>query len=296
MGNRKTRARCWFLIVALSAPGPLLAAAAGKVESVQLPAWIQRGNGVRPVTPGMALEPGDILRTGQDARLLLRLAEGSHVKLGANAELVLQAFKPPDTPGGFFEGLLDVAKGAFRFTTTLLSKAHRRTMNVRIANVTAGIRGTDVWGKAASDRDIVCLIEGEVTVERGTDPPLTLSDPLTFYIAPKNRPALPVKPVDPAQLQRWAEETDPRPDGPVLSLDGAWTVYLESLSTRESAQASKRRLEQQGYPVEIRSAEVNGVKRYRVAVTGFAHLHGARGFSTRAAAALGFPTAWVAKK
>jgi hypothetical protein len=61
-------------------------------------------------------------------------AEGSVVKPGANAELQLRVLKPASAPGGVFEGLLNVVKGAFRFTTTLLSKAHRRRLDVRIAN------------------------------------------------------------------------------------------------------------------------------------------------------------------
>jgi hypothetical protein len=35
--------------------------------------------------------------------------------------------------------------------------------------ITAGIRGTDLWGKADATRDIVCLIEGRITVERERD-------------------------------------------------------------------------------------------------------------------------------
>ncbi|NIR61572.1 MAG: FecR domain-containing protein, partial [Gammaproteobacteria bacterium] len=195
-----------------------------------MPAWVQRGGTRLPVAPGMALEAGDILRTGPNARLLVQLAEGSLVKLGADAELRLQALKPAST-GGLFEGLLDVVKGAFRFTTTLLSRNHRRKLDVRIANVTAGIRGTDVWGKAASDKDIVCLIEGEVSVTRGSEPTITMSDPLSFYVAPHGQAPLPVRPVDPEQLQRWALETDIAEDGPALVENGAWRVYVESLSS-----------------------------------------------------------------
>ena len=37
-------------------------------------------------------------------------------------------------------------------------------MSIRVATVTAGIRGTDLWGKSAADRQIVCLIEGRIEV------------------------------------------------------------------------------------------------------------------------------------
>jgi hypothetical protein len=64
-----------------AAPSPAV------VEAVQMPAWVERGGGRMPLAPGMALQSDDDLRTGADARLLLKLAEGSAVKLGENAQL-----------------------------------------------------------------------------------------------------------------------------------------------------------------------------------------------------------------
>jgi len=284
------------LAVALIALALAPRAEAAQVERVQIPAWLARGGERLPVNAGMPLESGDRLRTGAGGRLLLRLAEGSLVKLGPDAELVLEALKPPASEGGLFEGLLDVVKGAFRFTTTLLSKARRRRVDVRIANVTAGIRGTDVWGKAAADRDIVCLIEGEISVQRSGDSPVTLSDPLTFYVAPKNQAPLPVRPVDPDQLQRWAEETDIAENAPALGTDGAWSVHLASLSTRVRAEQSRTRLRGLGYPVNVASAQIGGATYFRISLSGFTSWQGAVAFKDGAAARLGFPTAWVAEQ
>ncbi len=289
--------RAWLslALLALAAP-PGVEAAAARVESVQVPAWLVRNGNRLPVNAGLPLEAGDVLHTGPKARLRLRLAEGSLVKLGPNAELQLQALKPPTTPGGLFEGLLDVVKGAFRFTTTLLSKAHRRRLDVRISNVTAGIRGTDVWGKAAVDKDIVCLIEGEISVKRGDDAAITMSDPLSFFVAPKGQAPLPVRPVDPDQLRRWAQETDIEARGPALTVDGAWTVFLESLSTREAAARSRATLEDQGFPITIQTAQVGDKTFYRVALAGFGNWQGAVAFKDGIADALGFRTAWVVEQ
>lgn len=288
----------WLLIILLSlvVPPRVEAAAAARIQSVQVPAWVVRNGRSRPASAGMALEAGDTLRTGANARLLLQLAEGSQVKLGANAELKLQALKPPAATGGLFEGLLDVVKGAFRFTTTLLSRQHRRRVDVRIANVTAGIRGTDVWGKAATDKDIVCLIEGEISVSRGDDPVITMADPLSFYVAPRGRAALPVGPVDPEQLRRWAQETDIAEHGPALGVDGAWTVYLESLSTSESAARSRAALEDRGFPASVETAQIGARTFYRVALRGFTSRQGAVAFKDGLAAELGFPTAWATER
>ena len=289
-------ARSALLLVALAVPAHAAALEAARVERVQVPVWLVRGGEQLPVAAGMPLEAGDRLRTGADARLLLRLAEGSLVKLGPDAELVLETLAPAQTQGGLFEGLLDVVKGAFRFTTTLLSNAHRRRVDVRVANVTAGIRGTDVWGKAAPDRDIVCLIEGEVSVQRAGDAPVVMSQPLTFFVAPKNQPPLPVGPVDPQQLERWAAETDIADGAAALGADGAWSVHLGSFSSQARADQSRARLESLGYPASVAQAQVAGTTYYRVSLAGFDSWQGAVAFKDGAAARLGFHTAWVSAR
>ena len=51
---------------------------------------------------------------------------------------------------------LDVLSGAFRFTTQALTKFRgERDVKVRIVKITAGIRGTDLWGKRTRPR-IAC--------------------------------------------------------------------------------------------------------------------------------------------
>ena len=286
-------AACLVLLLSGASVSDARAAPAGRVESVQIPAWLERNGSRIPIDAGLQLEAGDVLRTGPHARLLLRLAEGSLVKLGADAEFKLQSLESAGG-GGLFEGILDVVKGAFRFTTTLLSQAHRRRIDVRVANVTAGIRGTDLWGKAALDRDIVCLIEGEITVKRGADAAISMSEPLSFFVAPKDRAPLPVAPVNPEQLQRWARETDIAEHAPALVIDGAWTVYLESLSTPDAAEGSRAALAEQGFPASIQRAEVGGRTFYRVTLTGFGSWQGAIAFRDGAAEDLGFRSAWVA--
>lgn len=282
-----------FMLLALIPAGPAVAAV-GTVEQVQMPAWLNRGGETFAVAPGLQLDAGDRLRTGEGARLLLRLAEGSHVKLGANAELDLVSLI--DTGGGLFEGAMNVLKGAFRYTTGVLSRTFRRRLDIRIANVTAGIRGTDVWGKAAPDRDIVCLIEGEVTVTRAAEPEVTLSEPLTFYVAPKDAAPLPVGPVEPEQLARWAAQTDIEAHAPVLGVDGEWTVYLQSLAGAAAAERARDALVEKGYPARVIEAMVHGTLRYRVAISGLASFAASRALTERAARELGLPGAWMARE
>src|SRR6266702_3546563 len=130
------------------------------VEAVQYPAWLERGGHSVPLTPGTALRPQDRLRTGANARVQMRLGEGSAVKLGENAQFVFDR----SDDRGIFRATLSVLSGAFRFTTDALRKAQKRDIAIKVKNVTAGIRGTDVWGKSTGERDLVCLLEGKVSV------------------------------------------------------------------------------------------------------------------------------------
>src|SRR5687768_13455133 len=60
------------------------------VESVQYPAWLERGGSAAPLVPGTALQARDAIVTGAEARVALRLAEGSVVRLGEKSRVLLQ--------------------------------------------------------------------------------------------------------------------------------------------------------------------------------------------------------------
>ena len=235
-----------------------------------MPAWLVRDGQRRPVRPGMVLQGNDRLITGGRARLLLRLAEGSFVKLGENAVFELTRLDPPKQSDGAFSGVLNVLKGAFRFTTSLLSKSHRRNLDIRIAGVTAGIRGTDLWGKAAPDRDIVCLIEGRISVQRGDDAPIEINDPLSFYIAPKGKPALPVAPVSPEQLAIWAQETEIARGAGALRGGGVWRINLASYREAGAANARLATVQAAGYAADVVEVDVNGERWHRVSISSIA--------------------------
>ncbi len=93
-------------------------------------------------------------------------------------------------------------RGAFRLTSAKLARQRKSNLEINIASLTLGIRGTDVWGKAAGDRDIVCLIEGHIELEgNANDTTFEMTQGLTFYIAPHGKLPLPVQPVPSAKLE-----------------------------------------------------------------------------------------------
>ncbi len=242
------------------------------VEAVVSPAWVEHAGGARePLVPGAVLRNGDRVLTGSGARALLRMAEGSAVKLGENASLGIDRLVDKGgTAGRIVSGALDVAQGAFRFTTRVFGAPRAsRDLNIRIVTVTAGIRGTDLWGKSSTERDVVCLIEGRIFVQH-QDQAFTMQDPLSFFIAGRDGKRQPVAPVPAAQLQEWATETEIAPASGASRRGGTHRVSLAA--TDEGAAATLAgKLRTAGYPARVRAYRADGADgslRYAVDVIG----------------------------
>jgi len=229
--------------LALAAAAFTAAAEKARVEAVQYPAWLERGGNAVPLTPGTRLEASDKLRTGANARVQLVMGEGSTVKLGENAQFVIEKIEDR----GVFRAALSVLTGAFRFTTDALRKSQRRDVEIKVKNVTAGIRGTDLWGKSTGERDLVCLLEGKISVGSEGHPTVTLDQPLDFYQKPRDgEPA--VAKVDQKQIDIWSQETEISKDGPAARAGGQWSVVAGKYEGRDEALRINRLLRANGYP------------------------------------------------
>lgn len=240
-----------------------LAQPAAVVEGVQMPAWLERGGERKPLAVGMELKTGDSVKTGGGSRALVKLSEGSLVKLGENGSLLINEINADS--GGAFKAALRVAEGAFRFTTDLLSKARRREVSVRIATVTAGIRGTDFWGKSAPDRQVVCLIEGAIEVGADGETPALMNQSRQFYRREKGQ-TQPIGFVEPAQLGEWAKETDIEAGKGAARRGGKWKVTLASPDTQAAALAVYDAARDNGYAAEIRPAKAGEKQVYHVRI------------------------------
>ena len=257
--------------------GGALAAPTAVVEGVQMPAWLERGGVRQPLAAGMELLAQDKVSTGQNSRLLLRLAEGSQVKLGENALLSLDRLtQKQELKTTLLQGALDVARGAFRFTTDVKSKlASRREIDIRVATVTAGIRGTDLWGKSSGDRDIVCLIEGRISVQREADAPVTMDQALQFYISPKaadgradRAQQAALASVDRAQLELWATETEIAAGQGAARRGGRFKVVASSSESQNDALGVYDKLRAAGYAAQIHPVGSAEKRAYEVRIEG----------------------------
>lgn len=238
------------------------------VEGVLSPAWVERGGRLAPLAVGMQLGDRDRIRTGPGARALLRLAEGSAVKLGENAVLELDGVSDKRDAGveRLFTASLDVVRGAFRFTTAIFGKhAAGREVKIRVSTVTAGIRGTDLWGKSADDRDIVCLIEGRIGVEHGGQS-FEMAEPLSFFIAPRKEKPLPVAPVDRKQLELWAAETEIQGGSGGAHRGGRYQVEASVSPNQKTALVAYDTLRAAGYPAVLHPVKTESGYEYRVRI------------------------------
>ncbi|HEX8962415.1 MAG TPA: FecR family protein [Rhodocyclaceae bacterium] len=271
---------------------PAWAVAPASVTAVQAPAWLERAGRLRPLAVGMAIENGDRIRTGDDARAYLTLAEGSTVKLGAGSKLAF--FSMSVKPRKEYRGALDVLTGAFRFTTDGLKRAVKsREVMVRVGAATAGIRGTDVWGRSDDREDLICLVEGKIDVWHAALPaPISMSEPMSFFVVPKGQAPKAVAPVSAEELGQWVRQTEigrgagaSRAGGKVPVSLGIYKSEAEVLDQYDIARSA-------GFAVSIKPvAAEGGGWNYQLVATGFPDKEEAAAAAGRLEAATGIEAA-----
>jgi hypothetical protein len=197
---------------------------------------------------------------------VLRFGEGSAVKLGENAALRIEELAPSDN---VFRSAMRLLQGAFRFTTAVADKQRRRDVQVSVATVTLGIRGTDVWGRSRDERQIVCLIEGSVEVGAPGESSVTLDQPRQFYRRDQGK-TQPVGFVEPGQLADWARETEIEGGTGAARVGGRWRLLLLSTPDMRSALMLSERLREAGYPARVIPDKDRETRLYRVRIDGLA--------------------------
>lgn len=254
--------KAFLLAIALLTSSPAFAQVAATIEGVQMPAWVERNGRRVPILPGMELRTGDQLITGAGSRALVKMADGSLVKLGENGQLGFQELNPA---ADIFKAALNVLEGAFRFTTDLVAKSRRREVSIRAAQVTAGIRGTDLWGRSRTGNEIVCLIEGDIEVAAPGEQPVNMNQPLQFYRRIEGK-TQPVGTVSKEQLEQWAAETEMQPGKGVARVGGRFSVILGQFDEQNGALGLYDSVGGAGYPAQIRPVKEGEKITYYVVI------------------------------
>ena len=249
------RIRCFLLGIFVTpafAAGQPVAQPVGvaSIETLQMPGWLERDGRTQPLALGIKVRNGDKIRTGAEARVYLKLADGSTAKLGEQA--TLNFYSRSLKPASNFKGALDVVRGAFRFTTDRLPRMHtQRQIAIRIGTATAGIRGTDLWGKSDSRRDLIALIAGNIKV-RHAGATFEMAEPMTYFAVPRNAPPEPLTRIDPETFRQWARETEILPGDGAAQRGGTWNVLLARVGQQSEALLAYDKARNAGYAAQVR--------------------------------------------
>ena len=272
------------------------AVASVAVDSANYPVWFERAGRIDALAPGDRLSTGDIVRTGSTGRVWLALDDGSVVKLGQGARFVIERTELRESGGAdLLDAAFNVLQGAFRFTSRFFSPrreaGHR--LSFRVGAITAGIRGTDIWGRAADDRDFVALLEGIIEVGSDRDVTQRMTEPLTLYAREKGQPAGDVQVVDLATVQSLAPETELDAGAGIATTTGPFGLVLMSLRSEAAVEPSVRRLRRAGFPAVAQPAEINGVAYTRILLTGLVDRQAADNLRGLVARQLSIGDAWI---
>jgi cell division septation protein DedD len=134
-----------------------------------------------------------------------------------------------------------------------------------VATVTAGIRGTDLWGRSRNEREIVCLIEGRIEVGAEGEQPVVMDQPRQFYVRDKGK-TQPVGLVEPQQLNEWAKETEIERGKGAARRGGKWSVVLATAANQRDALMMYDEVRKAGYPAEIRPSKDADKRSYVVRI------------------------------
>lgn len=266
------------------------------VTTVQSPAWLLQGSFTTPLKPGVRIADGDSLRTGAGGRVYLALPEHSTVKMGENTELATPSMDMMhDTRGSLFKGALHILKGVFRFTTSLVGKHERRQVDIQVGTATIGIRGTDVWGRAGADGELVALLEGKAEMHMPGHAMMMMDQPMHYMMMPKTGSMQMDVPVTQANVADWTAQTDVQPGAGVLTTDGHWVVALVSSTDDRETVRWMNKFAAAGYPTEDTPVTVKGRAWHRLVIRQVASYRDARALAQRLGRLYPLMNPWVFK-
>lgn len=177
-------------IAALLALTGLSAAAqqvVGTVESLTGKAMVESGGGKLLLGTGAVIRMGDVIETAGDAKLAVRLNDGTALTLGPSARFAVDqfAFDPAARKGEFVGRAL---QGGFFFVGGRTESMPGAKVEIRSPHALLGVRGTAFFAGPIDGEFGVFVREGRVAVTAGGETlPLSASEG-TMIKAPGDKP------------------------------------------------------------------------------------------------------------
>lgn len=266
------------------------------VEGLQYPAWVERSGINIALAPGVRIIAGEQVITGTGGKVWLKMPDHARVKVGPEAVMNVGKASVSATDSADVEGTLqaalEVVQGAFRYTTTELSKFWRRDVNVRLGGTaTIGIRGTDLWGQVDRVEQFVVLIEGRITVQPQDMPdPLMLQSPLQIYRSGEG-----LGQVGMDAVQELARITELDAGTGVMRQGGEYSLNLVSFPALDQARQFSQKLDKTGLANTVSQVTVAGRDWWRVSVEALASMQDAQSLRNKLSALTSISSAWISQ-
>ena len=137
---------CAALVAILPGFGEAAGPSVGIVKVAEGNAVVQRGDQSLPARAGLALQEGDVLRTGADGRLGVVLRDDTRVSLGPETEIRIDRFLFAPAQGQLAL-VLKMARGVAAYVSGRIAKLSPDAVRVETPVAIVGVRGTKFAAK-----------------------------------------------------------------------------------------------------------------------------------------------------
>ncbi len=275
------------------------------------PATLQHLGASTALLPARAIAAGDVVSVGSHGKVALQLAGSGAMTLSNLGDV--QVFEAKAASGKLpASAKLKLLAGAMHIDSRARNGKPGQDIRLNVGSLKAQIFSADAWAANTAEGDTLCLIAGVVSVQtQGADERLDVegsclrrepdgqlsrfnaeSDPVIVGAIAATRfegvgaetivAALePHSAVEASKAAVIATAAASRnaPPASVADAHGTWTIVVLSLAKLEPVTARAQALVAQGLPATARTATVNGVSMYRVAVGSFASQAEARAYA-----------------
>jgi len=223
------------------------------IKAIRYPAWIEQNGQKTPLAPGMSIRAADQVVSGDDARVLFELPDGSEMKLGQLARFSISKLTTSSVPGGINMDVgLSLLAGRFRYATSAIAKlTSKRNVTLQLSTATIGIRGTDFWAMNDEEHEAACLFEGKVEVTTAEQEIVPLDKPTAFWAHYFDKPPQPTGNATAEQLAQFLGWVEIAPGTGVAVQGGRWRLIVGAEKNAADAQALGKALRDQGFPAII---------------------------------------------
>jgi hypothetical protein len=165
-------ARGFLLAFGLLLAVPASAADTALVAQINGAPTLTRAGSTQPLQRGAVVQVGDVVETGDGAKVKLLLADDSVLAIGPKSRVTIEAF---DISASGRKAQLRVLAGRFKLA---IAKFFGGSTDYEVLTPTAvaGVRGTVLWGD--TDLDAICALDGRIKVRPLSvkGPPTTLNE------------------------------------------------------------------------------------------------------------------------